>query len=152
MLVVGFPEQVTYGQRRAATRIEPPQPIHGTLQRFATASMGRRDIPVTVEDISATGVRLALSAGTILSGFKVGAAVDCRLKLPNCAEPVRLTGIVRRLSLCNEARARGTANLSVEFDASLGGTEAGLDRLREYLRRLEPASPTSGMVLEPLKT
>ena len=152
MLVVGFPDRVTYGQRRAATRIAPKQPIHGTLQRFATASIGRREIPVTVEDISATGVRLALSAGTILSGFKVGVPVECRLKLPNGAEPVRVTGTVRRLSLSNEGRARGTANLSVEFDASLGGTEAGLDRVRDYLRQFEPAAQIKGMVLEPLRS
>ncbi len=152
ILVVGFPSRVTYGQRRAAARIEPSQPIHGTVQRIASTTMGRRDIPVTVEDISATGVRLALSAGTILSGFKVGVPVECRLQLPRCAEPVRVTGIVRRLSLSSEGRARGTANLSIEFDASLAGTEAGLDRVRDYVRQFEPTPMGSGMVLEPLRS
>jgi c-di-GMP-binding flagellar brake protein YcgR len=154
-LVVGYPRQVTYGQRRNATRVEPARAIHGTIQRFAKATrnpaIGRRDIQITVQDISTTGVRLALSAGTILSGFKAGAPVDCRFKLPDCSDLVRVTGIVRRLSLSNEGRARGTASLSVEFDAALGGTEAGLDRIRTYLRHLEPASRTDGMVLEPLK-
>jgi c-di-GMP-binding flagellar brake protein YcgR len=154
-LAVAYPRRVTYGQRRSATRIEPARTIHGTIQRFAAATrnpdIGRRDIPITVQDISGTGVRLTLSAGTILSGFKAGAPVDCRLKLPESSELVRVTGIVRRLSLCNEGRARGTASLSVEFDAALGGTEAGLDRIRTYLHQLDPASRTDGMVLEPLK-
>jgi hypothetical protein len=151
MLIVGFPDQVTYGQRRNAIRVAPTRPIRGTLQRLAT-DLGRRDIAVVVEDISATGVRLALSAGTILSGFKTGVPVDCRLNLPEAAEPVRVTGYVRRLSLSNENRSRTSASLSVEFDASLGGTDAGLDRIRDYLRQFEPALQTSGMVLEPLKS
>lgn len=151
LLLVGFPAQMIYGQRRNAIRIEPDPPIPGTVQRLAT-DLGRRDIAVTVEDISATGVRLALSARTILSGFKVGVPVDCRLKLPGYLESVRVTGVVRRLSLSPATGMRTTASLSVEFDATLGGTEAGLGLVRDYLRQFEPDPNATGMVLEPLKS
>jgi hypothetical protein len=151
--VAGFPEQIRYGQRRGALRFPPPEPLTGSVQRLPQGAedLGRvrRRVPVEVEDISDTGVRLTLSAGAILSSFKPGAAVECRLQLPHRHETTRVTGVIRRVNLTGDPRLRQSASLSLEFVAELGGTESGLRELRDYLAGCDPSSRSGGIVLEP---
>ncbi len=153
VLRLGFPRGVAYGQRRGAFRMTPSTRITGTIQRMSApeANLGlvRGRIPMEVEDISYTGVRLSLAANAILSGFKGGAPVECRFQLPSPTGPVTVTGLVRRLSMYSEGKLQRGANLGVEFDATIGQTEEGLEAIRRYIRSCFGSPTDGGVSLEP---
>ncbi len=119
-LEVGFPAEVTYGQRRGAFRLEPPERVLGTVQRVGrgdgSLSLTPKKVPMRMVDVSFTGAKLHLSSGAIISGFKGGSSVTCRIELPAEFGTVELNCIVRRLHINQDDTGRRGASLGVEFD------------------------------------
>lgn len=114
-LELGYPAAVTYGQRRGAFRLEPPEKLSGTIQRLGENALSYKPIPMHVLDISFTGARVLLASNTMVSSFKGGAPVVCVCELPPGFGTVTLQGVVRRLNLNQENPARRGASLGIEF-------------------------------------
>lgn len=114
-LELDYPSAVTYGQRRGAFRLEPPERLHGTVVRAGEGAMSFKPVPVRVLDISFTGARLLLASNTMLSSFKGGADVVCTIELPGTFGTVTLQGVVRRLNLQHDDKGQRGVFLGLEF-------------------------------------
>jgi hypothetical protein len=127
---------VTYGQRRGAFRLEPPERVLGTVQRErlgdGPGALTAKQVPMRIMDISFTGAKLHLSSGAIISGFKGGTPVVCTIKLPDRFGRVTLRCIVRRLHISQDEGGRRGASLGVEFDEA-ADSEA-LATVRRYIQ------------------
>ena len=119
VLVLGLPASVTYGQRRGAFRLEPPERIQGRVQRISDSddadAFAFSSVAVRVQDISFTGAKLLLGINALISGFKGGSTVELYLKLPEGFGEVTLTSVVRRLHINSDDPTRRGACLGVEF-------------------------------------
>ena len=135
-LELAYPAEVTYGQRRGAFRLEPPERVLGTVQREnrgdGVASLTAKEVPMRVMDISFTGAKLHLSSGAIISGFKGGTGVVCKIQLPESFGSVALRAIVRRLHINQDEAGRRGASLGVEFDEP--DDSQGLAAVRRYIQ------------------
>lgn len=141
-LEMTYPSGVTYGQRRGAFRLEPPERLCGTIQRQGDATLVFKPVPMRILDLSYTGARMLLASNTMVSGFKGGSTVTCVLDLPDAFGPVSLQAVVRRLNLHHEDPARRGASLGVEF------TEAedspALQTVRRYIKDRHTARLSRG--------
>jgi c-di-GMP-binding flagellar brake protein YcgR len=163
-LELGHPAAVTYGQRRGAFRLEPPERVHGTVcrdhgeraagQRESSSLLDRsqicqapraivaKPVPMRVLDLSYTGVKILLGNNAIISGFKGGSAVTVTMELPEKFGQVALPAIVRRVHVNpEEPGSRGTT-LGLEFAAS--EDDAGLARVRRYIQDRHHARLAAG--------
>lgn len=131
-LVLDYPAAVTYGQRRGAFRLEPPERILGTVQRAGESALQFKAIPVRVQDVSYTGAKLLIGANTMVSSFKGGTEVTCHLELPPSFGAISLRAIVRRLNLHAEDHGRRGASLGVEFTEP--ESSEALLTLRRYIK------------------
>jgi c-di-GMP-binding flagellar brake protein YcgR len=118
ILRLGLPGSITFGQRRGAFRLEPPERVTGTVRRKVSDDaiigvVGKR-IPMQVCDISFTGAMLHIGSQAIISGFKGGAEVVCVIQLPQGFGEVSLEAVVRRLHVSHDDTRRG-ASLGIEF-------------------------------------
>ena len=145
-LELGYPADVTYGQRRGAFRLEPPERVLGTVQRLglgdSAAPMTARRVPMRVIDISFTGAKLQLSSNVIISGFKGGAPVQFQVELPGNFGTVSLAAVVRRLHINHEDSNRRGASLGVEFVEPADSED--LDRIRRYIKDRHTARLSAG--------
>ncbi|HOX24472.1 MAG TPA: PilZ domain-containing protein [Candidatus Krumholzibacteria bacterium] len=118
-LELAYPDAVTYGQRRGAFRLEPPERLTGTVRRVSEensdAGLIFKRMAVRVKDVSFTGAKLHLGSNAIISGFKGGSLVECALSLPDPFGEVTLHAIVRRLHVDLDDPGRRGATLGVEF-------------------------------------
>jgi len=147
-LEIGYPDSVTYGQRRGSFRLEPPERITGTVRRVteegSTNSLVFNQNPAKVQDISFTGVKLLLGSNTIISGFKGGAEVEVVLELPKGFGTVTLRGVVRRLHINLEDPGRRGASLGVEFTEDQD--QPGLAITRKYIENRHTSRLSRGQV------
>lgn len=145
ILELGLPASVTYGQRRGAFRLVPPERIDGGVRRVLrgdnlVASVSRK-VPVTLADISFTGAMLRLGNEALISGFKGGTEVEITLRLPEGYGEVELLGIVRRLHLDPAESRRGTT-LGVEFLPDTCAT--ALATVRRYIQHCHSCDLSHG--------
>lgn len=135
ILRLGLPASVTYGQRRGAFRLEPPERVTGSVQRIMRGdgdpAMVAKQIPMEVCDISFTGAMLQLGNQAIISGFKGGTEVECVIVLPDDFGTVSVRAVVRRLHINHDDTGRG-AVLGVEF-VEVSGSET-LETVRRYIQ------------------
>jgi len=133
-LELGYPAAVSYGQRRGAFRLEPPERVGGTVRRIGPDGDGSlvfKRIPLRVLDISYTGVKVLLGNNAIISGFKGGSPVEVVLELPPAFGSVALGAVVRRVHVNpEEPGSRGTT-LGLEFTAP--EDDVALGRVRRYI-------------------
>lgn len=115
-LELTYPSAVTYGQRRGAFRLEPPERLLGTVQRQGDTSLDFKPIPMRILDLSFTGARLLLASNTMISSFKGGAPVACVFDLPEGFGQVTLQAVVRRLNLSLDDLTRRGASVGIEFN------------------------------------
>lgn len=141
-LELEYPSSVTYGQRRGAFRLEPPERVLGTVQRVGESALPFKPVPVRVLDISYTGARLLLNTNTMVSSFKGGAEVVCRLELPGPFGEINLQGVVRRLNLHPEDQGRKGASLGLEFTGPQDSKD--LACLRRYIKDRHAARLSRG--------
>jgi hypothetical protein len=145
-LEVSFPADVTYGQRRGAFRLEPPERVLGSVQRLGlgndAAPMTGKRVPMRVVDVSFTGAKVQLDASAIISGFKGGAPVRCVMNLPSVYGEVALDAVVRRLHVTHDDPGRRGASLGVEFTSD--GEDRDLLTLRKYIQDRHAARLSSG--------
>jgi hypothetical protein len=133
------PLELTPGQRRSASRVLPATRILGTIHS-ATASPqgnekpGRREISILVKDLSENGARIALTDQTLLSRFKWGSKVICRLRLPEPYGRTEVLGIIQRLLLYPDYKQQRRTHLGVEFLSASDGNENGLANISRYVR------------------
>lgn len=144
-LSLGMPASVTYGQRRGAFRLEPPEPVRGTVRRDAGddpvlgAVSGR--IPMRVLDVSFTGAMLRLGGQAIISSFKGGSRVECVIELPEPYGEVTVFGVVRRLHLGHNEHTKG-ATLGLEFVDP--ADSPALETIRRYIQARHSSDLNSG--------
>ncbi len=136
---VAFPEQITFGQRRGATRVEPDMQLLGTLQRSEDLTDSEtpsllNGVPFRVVDISATGVKLAVSAGMRLSGYKWGTRVVSEIDLPHPFGTIAFEAEVRRLTMLTAGATQRGVHLSLEYTRPLDDEQKSLESLREFIR------------------
>ena len=145
-LELSYPADVTYGQRRGAFRLEPPERVLGTVQRLGlgdtTAPMIARSVPMRVVDVSFTGAKLQLSNNAIISGFKGGAPVLFQVELPGSFGTVSLEAVVRRLHVSHSDQSRRGASLGIEFTAPIDSED--LAQLRRYIKDRHSSRLSSG--------
>ena len=144
-LELGFPAEVTYGQRRGAFRLEPPEPIKGTVQRQSLGGSVRltaKRVPMRVVDISFTGAKLHLTSAAIISGFKGGSTVECDVDLPSGFGNITLRCIVRRLHIIQDDAGHRGASLGVEFDEP--ADSQALEAVRRYIQDRHTTRLSSG--------
>ncbi len=150
-LELAYPAAVTYGQRRGAFRLEPPERVQGTVQRDLDAqvqsTLVSRAIPMRVLDLSYTGVKVLLGNNAIISGFKGGSPVTVVIDLPAGFESVTLPAVVRRVHVNpEEPGSRGTT-LGLEFSAP--EDDRALAMVRRYIQdRHHARLATGGAELE----
>jgi len=136
VLELAYPDAVTYGQRRGAFRLEPPDRLLGTVRRLhegtGDAALVFKRIPMRVLDVSFTGAKMHLGANAIISGFKGGSTVECVIDLPEEFGEVVLRAVVRRLHVDVEDAGRRGATLGVEFHEP--EDSPGLRTLRRYIQ------------------
>ncbi|MEZ4388887.1 MAG: PilZ domain-containing protein, partial [Candidatus Krumholzibacteriia bacterium] len=144
ILRLGLPDGVTFGQRRGAFRLEPPEKIRGTVRRRTDdpvlGAVSSR-IPMQVVDISFTGAMLRLGNQAIISSFKGGAEVECVFDLPAGFGQVAIPAIVRRLHLGHDDHGKG-ATLGVEFLADADSD--ALMRMRSYIQNRHSSDLSRG--------
>ena len=136
---VASPREITPGQRRRSSRIVPATRLPGTISTVsATAGTTSRpvnsEVSMLVKDLSDTGVHIAMSDKTILSQFKWGNEVNCKLKLPEPYGQVPVRGIIKRILLHSEVRQKRKTHLVIEFIKDQEGESHGLETIRNYLR------------------
>jgi c-di-GMP-binding flagellar brake protein YcgR len=141
-LEVGYPAAVTYGQRRGAFRLEPPERLLGTVLRLGDSPLAFNPVPMRILDLSFTGARLLLASNTMISGFKGGVPVVCVCELPSGFGQVNLHGVVRRLNLHQEDPARRGASLGIEFTEPEDST--ALLTIRRYIKDRHAARLSRG--------
>jgi len=155
VLHLRHPAAVAGGQRRGALRVEPARPVNGTLQRVVVGddgvNFGGKDLPIRVLDISATGVRVIFRGGVMVSGFRWGTAVACRLDLPEPHGAVEVRGEVRRIDLHSDGQGLGDASVGVEFCAETAATHEARETIRRFVAdcQEEAEALTGGIVLSP---
>jgi c-di-GMP-binding flagellar brake protein YcgR len=145
ILRLGLPAGVTFGQRRGAFRLEPPEKIKGTVRRFTgddpVLGAASSPIPIQLLDISFTGAMLRLGSQAMVSAFKGGAEVECMIDLPPGFGRVAVRAIVRRLHLSHDDMSKGPT-LGVEF---LGDPEeSGQVTIRNYIQNRHATDLSSG--------
>lgn len=132
LLHLGVPERLVPGQRRRSRRVRPDTRIEGSI-RSLRPGFPPHGIPCVVRDLSHGGVRLALTAPGILSAFRWGSPVSCRLELPGTERPLELVGRIRRVDLSRSGVDLRDAELGVEFDLGREENEAPLKRLADFV-------------------
>ncbi|MDD5718487.1 MAG: PilZ domain-containing protein [Candidatus Krumholzibacteria bacterium] len=142
ILELSFPSAVTYGQRRGAFRLEPPERVLGTVQRTGDTSLAFKPMPIRVLDISFSGAKLLLSSNAMVSSFKGGTTVACVISLPAEFGEVTLQAVVRRLNLhLADQNCRG-ASLGVEFVEP--DDSPALECVRRYIKDRHTARLSKG--------
>lgn len=145
ILQLGLPSAVTFGQRRGAFRLEPPEKLITTVQRVTANndafSAVRRRVPAVVCDLSFTGAMLQLGSQAIISSFKGGTTLECIIELPDDFGSVTLQAVVRRVHVSHDDLRRG-AMLGVEFVDS--GDNDAMDTLRDYIQDRHTAGLSGG--------
>ncbi len=145
ILRLGMPGSVTYGQRRGAFRLEPPERVTGGVRRkvseAAVLGVVSKRIPMQVCDISFTGAMLHIGSHALISGFKGGAEVVCMIQLPPGFGEVTLNAVVRRLHVTHDDSHRG-ASLGVEFVDDPGC--AALTTVRKYIQNRHSTGLSEG--------
>ena len=146
ILELSYPADVTYGQRRGAFRLEPPERLLGTVQRLGlgdtAAPMIACSVPMRVVDVSFTGAKLQLSSNAIISGFKGGAPVLFQIELPGSFGTISLEAVVRRLHVNHDDQSRHSASLGIEFAESADSED--LAQLRRYIKDRHASRLSSG--------
>lgn len=115
VLELTYPSAVTYGQRRGAFRMEPPERMHGAIERPGDGTINFKPVSMRILDLSFTGARVLLASNTMVSGFKGGSTVRCVIDLPDGFGQVAILGVVRRLSLYQGDPNRQGVSLGIEF-------------------------------------
>ena len=139
LLRLGFPDRVTYGQRRGAFRIVPHDRLQGTIYRRSVAgeSTGGQGFPIRIVDISFTGLQVVMTSNTLLSGFKWGTPVSGRIELPLPYDAITIPGTVRRLTLLPDKEGRKAVNLGIEFEEDGSLDPVALSTLRAFVQDLQ---------------
>jgi c-di-GMP-binding flagellar brake protein YcgR len=145
-LELGYPGSVTYGQRRGAFRLEPPERVTGTVQRQQESGQAMplvaSRIPMRVVDCSFTGMKILLGGNAIVSGFKGGARVEVVFELPDRFGEVTLPAIVRRVHINPEEPGTRGTTLGLEFASD--EESPSLTTLRRYIQDRHHARLASG--------
>jgi c-di-GMP-binding flagellar brake protein YcgR len=143
-LELKFPSSVTYGQRRGAFRLEPPERLHGTVQRLGENTLTFKPVSMRVLDLSFTGARFLLASNTMISGFKGGSLVHCVLDMPEGFGQVGVQAVIRRLNLFQDDPDRKGAALGIEFTDPQDS--ASLLTIRRYIKDRHAARLSRGSV------
>ena len=141
-LELAYPSAVTYGQRRGAFRLEPPERVHGAIERRGSDTQAFKPVPVRILDISFTGARVLMATNTMISAFKGATPVLCTIDLPEGFGQARLQAVVRRLWLHQEGADRKGASLGIEF--SEPDDSASLLAVRRYIKDRHAARLSRG--------
>jgi len=136
LLRLGFPDRVTYGQRRGAFRIVPHDLLQGTIRRRSVAgeNSGGQDFPIRIVDVSFTGIQVIMTSNTLLSGFKWGTPVTGRIELPLPYDAITVPGTVRRLTLLPDKAGRKAVSLGIEFEDDGSQDPDVLSTLRAFVQ------------------
>jgi hypothetical protein len=138
VLHLNFPQRIVPGQRRRSVRIAPSSPIKGWV-RPHEASRGearpntQRHTPIQVKDLSVTGARLTLKNGVMVSKFKWGCRVLCRLELPEPFGPVQVKGVVQRLSFAKDRHSAPTVHVGIDFIEDERSLNVSLRKIHDFL-------------------
>jgi hypothetical protein len=132
------PQQIVPGQRRRAARVVPSPKIKGWIRCVDNRGKAHREgagrtIPIIVDDLSTCGARITTKKDVVISQFKWGANITCRLELPAPLGAVQVKGTIQHLILSHEKKSSPTVHLGIEFHQDERSRSIGLVKIREYL-------------------
>jgi len=133
------PLEMNPGQRRSSCRVVPSTRILGTIHSAAASlpnqnGSRRRELSISVKDLSDTGVRVAMTDQTLLSYFKRNSEVICRLQLPQPLGTIEMRGITQRILLYPNLKHQRKTHLGVEFLPDVEENRTGFAKIRRYVR------------------